>query len=539
MSDAGFDYVIIGAGSSGCVLANRLSEDPETRVLLLEAGTKDSDLLIRMPAGWAKVTVDERYVRLHTSEPEANTVGRRHTLPRGHLLGGCSAVNGMIYIRGQAEDYDGWAAAGATGWDWHSVLPYFRRSEDQEHLRDEYHGVGGPLPVSDLPAFHPLSELVVRAFQEAGVPHNPDFNGARQEGVGYYQTTMRGGERWSTARAFLDPVRGRPNLKIVTGAHVERLLTDGRVVTGARYRHAGGSVEVKARREVLLAAGALDSPKLLMLSGIGPAQELQRHGIPLVHDLPAVGENLHDHFIVPMMFRLKPGSPSLNPRLTGLHLLWEGIRYLATHKGALAMPAAEVGVFARSDPSLTRPDIQFHCLPLTGPVNEDGTVAKQPDPWPGLTMGPCTLNPRARGRLGLRTTDPLAKPSFSLGYLQDEHDVRVTLAGMRLALKAAAQPSLASIMESVWRPAASNLSDDGLLDFARRIGVTTHHPVGTCRMGSDAAAVVDPQLRVNGIRGLRVVDASVIPILTSGNTNAPTIMIAERAADMIRGKIAT
>ncbi|BDM64371.1 choline dehydrogenase [Shewanella sp. NFH-SH190041] len=554
-----YDFIIIGGGSAGCVLANRLSAQQNKQVLLLEAGNKKEDFLTKMPAGWGQITRDSRYSALYQTSAEPHNDGRQHTVPRGRMLGGCSAINGMLYVRGQHQDYDDWAAAGASGWSWQEVKPYFMRSQQRQDcssLSPDYHGDTGPLPVQELVEKHPVSDAMIRAFTQQGFPYNPDFNGPNQIGAGYFHTTMQQGERCSSFRAFLQPVLSRPNLTVITAAIADRVeFIAGRAIA-VHYRKDGQPCRVEVSQEVILCAGALDSPGILMRSGIGPAAELSRLGIAPVACRVHVGLHLKDHYIVPMMWRLKSYVPSLNSRLGGFGAVRELLQYLFTRRGALTLPGAEVGAFvplpeqtddngASTDrvnndkaggnstiAAERRPQVQFHCLPVTG-----DTVSKKPHPFPGLTLAPCVLRPRAEGRVRLKDNNPVSEPEFFFNYLGDKKDIDDTVAAMQLARQVAAQPALAGLIDYEVLPGGQYASHQALADYAAAHGTTVHHPVGTCRMGQGDDAVVDCELKVIGVRGLRVADVSVMPQITSGNTNAPAMMIAERAADLLLGRL--
>ena len=536
MTPATFDHLVIGGGSAGCVLARRLGERPGTRVLLLEAGGSDRHPLIDLPFGFGAITHDAKFSWLFDSEPEPALNGRRVRLPRGRRLGGSSAINGMLYVRGQHEDFDDWAALGATGWAARDVLPWFRRAEDQARGADEWHGTGGPLHVSDLVLRDPLSDALIAAAEATGLPRNPDFNGARQVGVGYFQANIRDGKRWSAARGYLRdwPGLGR-TVEVRTEALVTRLLFDAeRRAIGAEYRQGGRLHTVHVSGEVIVAAGAFQSPALLQASGIGDGSLLQSLGIPVVADRPQVGANLHDHFGVPLMWRLREGAPSFNARLAGLGLLGSVLRYLTTRRGILALPLAQVGAFAVLTPGATRPDVQLHLLPLSGDVQKEVDNVKQEiDRFPGLTICPCAVRPTSRGRVWITARDTAVAPAIHLNYLDTAADRTLTLAAMRYAQRIAAAAPLARWMEGPSMPGPEVQTDAELMAYARQVGLTLHHPVGSCRMGSDEAAVVDPALRVRGVRGLRVIDASVMPQIPSGNTHAATVMVAERGATLV------
>ncbi len=530
MSEATFDYIIVGAGSAGCVLADRLSADGRHRVLILEAGGRDWNPWIHIPVGYAKLFFDQRVNWGYWTEPEDAAGGRRIYWPRGKVLGGSSSVNGLIYIRGNSADYDQWRQAGCAGWGYDDVLPYFKRSEDQVRGADEHHGAGGPLAVSDLSEAHPLCEAFIAAAEQTGIPRNADFNGARQEGAGYYQLTTRNGLRCSAAKAFLRPARRRANLTIQPNAHVLRVAFDGRTATGVDCHVGGERRRFIARREVILSAGAINSPQLLELSGIGSADRLSGLDIDIVADAPGVGENLQDHYQVRHI--LKATRPiTLNDRMSTLSgRLRIGLDYALRRRGPMTVSAGQVGVFAKTAAHLDMPDVQIHFLTLSTDL-----PGKSLHPFSGFTSSVCQLRPQSRGHVHISEPDPRQPPKIAARYLTDPADCATMVAAMRLNRRILNAPALAHLLAEEVRPAPDRTSDDDLLAYARETGSSIFHPVGTCRMGDDPGSVVDPRLRVRGVSGLRVVDASIMPTLISGNTNAPAIMIGEKGADMILG----
>lgn len=523
-----FDYIIIGAGSAGCVLAHRLSADPAVKVLLLEAGGRDWHPFVHMPAGLAKIAGLKSINWDYITEPQPQLGGRRVWCPRGKLLGGSSSINAMCYIRGVPTDYDEWAVRGATGWHWDNVLPCFRKAEDNSRGADAFHGAGGPLSVSDLRHVNPLSEVFVEAAQQAGLAHNPDFNGARQQGVGLYQVTQKDGARCSTAVGYLDPVKARPNLRIHTGALVERITFDGRRASGVACSQGGQELRFTAAREVLLCGGAINSPQTLMLSGIGPADALRRLGIDVRVDAPDVGGNLQDHLDVTTLQHCTQRVSYDRVSEVGTALQY----FLGGHRGPGTSNIAEGGAFWRSPLAPDeRADVQLHFIPAM--IDDHG---RNRLPGDGYTMHACFLRPRSRGRVDLTGPRAADKPRIDPNYLGDPEgfDLKVMLEAAKLSLEVFAQKAFDPYRGDWIFPSQAPRNEAELVDFVRTRAETVYHPVGTCRMGSDATAVVDPQLRVNGVEGLRVIDASVMPNLPGGNTNAPTIMIAERAADLIR-----
>lgn len=528
LAAAGYDYVIVGAGSAGCVLANRLSADPGVTVALLEAGGRDTNPWIHIPAGYYRNILNPKITWQFGSGPEPHLGGRMINWPRGRVLGGTSAINGLLYVRGQARDFDVWRQFGNAGWSFSDVLPYFKRAEHQERGADELHGVGGPLGVSDVHMDNPVCDAFVKSCMAEGIPFTTDFNGPSQEGVGYYQLTNRNGRRSTTAVAYLHPVKSRPNLHVITNAEAQSLVLDGKRATGVRIKRNDLLETVIARREVVLSAGAIGSPQLLQVSGIGPGAVLTAAGVAVRHELPGVGENLQDHYQARMIYEMSARG-SLNEVWHSRWLqLLTGLDYVFRRRGMLTFGAGVVGAFAKSSPDLDVPDIQFHFIPLSGEGPGKGLHK-----FPGVIVSVCQLRPESRGWLRITSPDAGVKPSIVTNYLAVDIDRRVLLDAMKLARRIVARPPFSSITVKEHLPGPEVAGDEQLMRFARDMGTTIFHPCGTAKMGRDAAAVVDERLRVHGLQGLRVADASIMPTMTSGNTNAPAIMIGEKASDMI------
>lgn len=522
-----YDYIVVGAGSAGCVLANRLSANSDNRVLILEAGGKDINPWIHVPVGYFKTMHNPATDWCYVAEADKGINNRQLQWPRGKVLGGSSSLNGLLYVRGQAEDYDHWAALGNAGWSYQDVLPYFKKSEDQERGADKYHGVGGPLKVSDLRLRRPIADYFIKASEQCGIPRNLDYNGKTQSGVGYFQQTAYKGFRWSTAKGFLKPASARSNLTIKVKAQTTKVLFEAKKAVGVEYYKNGQKHQAKAAKEVILSAGAIGSPHILQLSGVGSQKLLEKHQIPVVHALEGVGKNLQDHLQIRLVF--KTSQQTLNDELNSYWKQFKvGLQYILKRTGPLTLAASQIAVFTNTDPKDERPDIQFHMQPLSADKPGDGV-----HPFSAFTASVCQLRPYSRGYIELKSADPFEYPAIHPNYLSDERDQKVAVESIKVARKIANAPALAEHITDEYVPGRNYQTDEELLEAARQYSQTIYHPAGTCKMGQDDLAVVDDRLRVHGMEGLRVIDAAIMPEIVSGNTNAPVIMIAEKGADMI------
>jgi choline dehydrogenase len=521
-----YDYVIVGAGTAGCVLASRLTEDGRHRVLLLEAGPRDTNLWIHVPLGYGKLFARTDVNWAYQSEPEPSLNGRRVFTPRGKVLGGSSSINGLVYIRGQREDFDGW---GIPGWRYDDLLPYFKKSEDQGRGADAWHGAGGPIAVNDLPDRHELCDAFIASAAALGVPRNDDFNGARQEGAGYYQATIRNGRRSSAATGYLRPARKRPNLRVETKAYATKVLFNGTRAVGVEYLQRGATHQARAAREVILAGGSFNSPQLLQLSGVGPRALLERHGIQPVHDAPGVGEDLQDHFYVRTFWRCTKPITLNDDMASGWRRLGIGLRYVLQRRGPLTVSAGYAAAFVRTRPELARPDAQIYFINFS--TAKRGGVLH---PFSGFTVSLSQLQAESRGWVRIRSADPKAPPAIHYNYLAAESERRMMVDGLKFVRRLANTPPLAGYVAEEFQPGARVQSDADWLAYCRENGDTVFHPTSTCRMGVDASAVVDARLRVRGLQALRVIDASVMPAVVSGNTNAAVLALAEKGADLVR-----